>query len=91
MNMATSKIKSFITTEYRFNGVPNSNGYLATDLPLDGYVPIGVKNPTRDGWQYEFVSYRSMDNTNWTMRIVSSNTPTGTFEGRIIAIRLGGG
>ena len=89
--METSKIMTFITTEYRFNGVPDSNGYLATELPLSGYVPIGVLNPSRDGWQYEFVSYRSKDNKNWTMRIVSTNTPTGTFEGRIIAIRLMGG
>ena len=88
--MVTSKIMTFITTEYRFNGVPDSNGYLATELPLSGYVPIGVLNPSRDGWQYEFVSYRSKDNKNWTMRIVSTNTPTGTFEGRIIAIRLMG-
>ncbi len=75
-----------ITTDYGFEGTPDSNRQLVTNCPLS-YYPFCVINPTRAGWLYAFTYNINLSTQYWCIQILSTSTPSGTFKGDIVAIK----
>lgn len=93
--MASSKLRSIFTTKYTFKGTPDSNGFIVSTLPLNGYVPVGFVANTfpRDGWVYNFAKYSQVSSTHWLVKVNSdsSSGPSGEYSGTIVALVLSGG
>lgn len=90
LTLATSTIQNRIRTDFSFNGSPDSNYEIATNVPLNEYVPIGVvsQSLTRVGWVYMFTSNTNADASHWRVKLYANSSPSGTFAGRIVAIKI---
>jgi len=98
--MATGTVKSLvstlnsnlnrkleISTAYSFDGTPDSDGLIVTDLRLSsGFYPITVINPSRQGWVYLFARYNNVSTTYWCVRVLNANASSGNFSGTIVAV-----
>lgn len=73
--------------QFSFDGTPDANGMIVTTCPLADYIPMTVFNPSRDGWYYEFVKYTTVSSTYWLVKVFNSNTESGVFGGKILAIK----
>lgn len=80
-------LNSKFTTAYKFVGTLDSEGLILSNLPLDGYVPIGVisRSMTRDGWLYTFVKQSTKNNSYWYVKIDGGS---GDYSGTILAYKL---
>ena len=73
---------------YSYNGTPDANGYITTDIPLSTYIPIAAYNSNRDGWTFTFVRDSNKSSTYWVLYIRGATASSGTFSGNIVAIKV---
>jgi len=80
-------VSNLIKTDFYFNGTPDSNGVIITDVPLATYTPLNIVplSVSRIGWEYSFVCDINKSSTYWYIKL--SGTPSGTYSGRIVAIK----
>ncbi len=72
---------------FSFNGSANGWSSIVTDCPLSNYIPLGIigTSLSRSGWVYNFVYEGNTSNTYWSIHI---NSPSGTYSGRFIALKI---
>ena len=87
--MATSKIRNenVFYKNFSFDGTPNSNGWVITNVPLDTYIPIAVYDANRDGWDFVFSKYVQKSTVYWCVHILNATSSSGNFKGDIVAIQ----
>ena len=80
-------VSNLIKTDFTFNGTPDSDGVIITDVPLATYTPLNIvpSSASRIGWGYSFISDINKSSTYWYIK--PSGTPSGTYSGRIVAIK----
>ena len=78
-----------IRTDFTFNGTPDSDKAILTNVPFDSWMPIREvpASLTRGGWKYGFYVDTNKNSTYWYIYI-TEGTPSGTFSGRIAAKRI---
>ena len=80
-------VSNLIKKDFYFNGTPDSDGAIITDVPLATYTPLNIvpSSVSRIGWGYSFISDINKSSTYWYIK--PSGTPSGTYSGRIVAIK----
>lgn len=81
--------KSDIYEIYTFSGTVDNTGCVVTNVPLQDRVPINILNANRYGWIFNFRWDTIYSNTYWTLQVTHpTSTPSGTFGGEIVALKL---
>lgn len=77
---------------FSFNGSANNWHEIATDCPLNNYIPLSIigSSLSRSGWIYNFIYDSNTSSTYWAVSITSSlgSTPSGTYSGRFLALKI---
>ena len=79
--------KAEINTAYSFDGTPDDNGFIVTNLPLSSnFYPIAAIRPSRQGWVYFFTRYNNLSSTYWCVCVRNATPGSGNFSGTIVAV-----
>lgn len=77
---------------FNFRGSVNNWNSIATDCPLNEYIPLGLigTSLSRSGWIYNFVYDGNTSGTYWSVCITASlgSTPSGSYSGRFLALKI---
>lgn len=77
---------------FSFNGSTNNWRDIATDCPLNDYIPLGIigSSLNRSGWIYNFIYDTNTSSTYWAVSVTSSlgSAPSGTYSGRFLALKI---
>ena len=83
------QISNTIRTDFSFDGSPDSDNDIITNVPINGWAPIGVvgNSTPRVGWVYDFYTNTLKNSTYWYIK-PRGTSPSGDFSGRICAIKV---